>query len=283
MKKLAIVGIFFDDYKDLWRDFIHLFEENWPECPYDMYIVNQQENIDYESKFKIINAGKEAEYSRKVQTALEKINADYYLLLLDDFFLSKKIESNILESLLEYIYINDIKYCSLPLDDFSGSFKGKRIKDFKNMREITPKAEYTVSCQPAIWKKDFLSKCIGSENYNAWIFEGIYSKSVYAHTEEFLDKCVAHVNNLLELKHGAIQGKMLPSTVEYYKNNGYKMKNNRSILSKTKYFKYKTKIFVKNMIPLKIQKKIKSRIKSKSIIEKYNDEIITIMSKMNIY
>lgn len=40
MKKLVIVGIFFDGYKDLWYDFIYLFEENWLECLYDMYIIN---------------------------------------------------------------------------------------------------------------------------------------------------------------------------------------------------------------------------------------------------
>lgn len=94
------------------------------------------------------------------------------------------------------------------------------------MREIIFKLEYIVSCQFVIWKKDFLSKCIGIENYNVWIFEGIYLKFFYVYIEEFLDKCVVYVNNLFELKYGVIQGKMLFFIVKYYKNNGYIMKNN---------------------------------------------------------
>jgi hypothetical protein len=46
---------------------------------------------------------------------------------------------------------------------------------------IDSTAEYTVSCQPSIWEKEFLKECIGSRNYNAWYLKGfiVIQKSTY--------------------------------------------------------------------------------------------------------
>lgn len=282
MKKMAIVGIFYDGYKDLWIDFLNLFQKFWPDCPYELYIVNQDEKIETDGKFKVLNAGIDAEYSRKVQYAVNNIDAEYFLLLLDDFFLSRKLEQNTLVNLMEYIIKNEINYCSLPLDDFSSTFKGKKITDFKGARKISPKSEYTVSCQPAIWNKNFLSQCIGNDNYNAWVFEGVYAKSKYAHTSIFLDNCIAQVDNLMHLKHGALQGRMIPKTSKYYKKIGYIMSNERQTLSRIQYSKHRAKSIVKGIVPLKLQKYIKSKIKTKSILEKYSSEINRVMKNLGI-
>jgi hypothetical protein len=83
--------------------FSELFSSHWPDCPYELYIVNNEKELDYEKKYKVkvLHAGKEAEYSRKVQTALSKIDADYYLLLLEDFLL----EVNVLKTQLSVFFI----------------------------------------------------------------------------------------------------------------------------------------------------------------------------------
>lgn len=56
----------------------------------------------------------------------------------------------------------------------------------------------------------------------------IYSK--YAHTEEFLNKCRVSFDNVLHLRHGAVQGKMLPEVYSDFKKQGYIFRNKRAIL-----------------------------------------------------
>ena len=73
MHKLAIVGTFYDGYYDLWEDFLELFYTNWPDCPYPLYIVNDEKELSFKKEYKVnvIHAGHKAEYSQRVQTAVK--------------------------------------------------------------------------------------------------------------------------------------------------------------------------------------------------------------------
>ena len=86
--ELAIVGIWYDGYYDIWEDFLELKEKFWPDCPYPMYIVNQTKELTYEKKYDatVIHAGADAEYSKKIQTAIDwcwKISFSVILLILN--------------------------------------------------------------------------------------------------------------------------------------------------------------------------------------------------------
>jgi hypothetical protein len=276
-KKLAIVGIFYDGYLDLWKDFFALFKKFWPDCPYKLYVACQKTELN--NDFTFLKAGEDAEYSKKVQTAVNEIDADYLLLILEDFFLSKPLDKNVIEPIFQYIIDNDIDYCAMPLPDFKRSYRGKKIKN-TTFRKISPKAEYTVSCQPAIWKKDFLKKCVGELNYNAWIFEGVYSKAPFAHTEDFLKGCIVDKNNPLSIVHGAVQGKMLPKCVKTLRKSGYMLTTDRKVMSGSQAFKRQLKVLVSDYLPLFIRKAIKKRIKTSSVVDRYNEDIKTVIDSL---
>ncbi len=278
MNKLAIVGIFFDGYYDIWEDFLELFEKNWPNCPYPLYIVNNKKELCFSKEYKVtvLHAGEGAEYSRKVQLAVNNIEAEHYLLLLEDFFIGEKLKENVLESIMDKIYNENIKYYRMPLTEFISS----KEKDI--ISEMTPNMEYTVSCQPSIWKRDFLQQCIGTDNYNAWIFEGIYAKARIPHTEQFLKGCVNDTSNVLCLYHGALQGKMLNSTYTHFKNVGYSFKNKREILSLENERKHTKKQKIKSMCPIFIQRFIKKHMRTNSVVERYKDDIERLIIKMNL-
>lgn len=279
MVKLAIVGIFYDGYFDLWEDFLELFSVYWSDCPYSVYIVNNSKELSFEKRYNVnvIHAGEHAEYSRKVQIALDKIDAEYYLLLLDDFFIGAKISNMKVEEILNDIKSNNIKYYCMPIPDF---FQKKNLN--KTGRKFLESDKYTVSCQPAIWEKNFLHECIGKENYNAWVFEGIYVKSKMAHEKKFLDNLYIDYRNVLELHHGAVQGKLLPNTVEYFNGIKYKLKTDRKQLKGIEYINYKLKRLALTLLPDSIKKIIKKFFKKTSVIESHSKEIFEIMKKMNI-
>ncbi len=286
MNRLSIVGIFYDGYSDMWEDFVTLFKKKWKDCPYPLYIINGQKDLETDDAegITVIHAGADAEYSRKVQTAINEIDSDYLLLLLEDDFFEKELESDALENILDVMDSEKISYLRMPMKEFI-SYRDKKIYKYdKNtgLRFISSNNEYTVTCMPSIWKKDFLKQCIGTGNYNAWIFEGIYSYSQYAHTTEFLYKCRVSLDNVLHLRHGAVQGKFIPNVYNDFAKQGYTFKTNREVLSSVEHLKYTAKRALKDLTPLAIHKFIKRVIKKRSVIDKYKDEINEQIKAMNL-
>ncbi len=279
-KKLAIVGIFYDGYYDVWEDFLELKERFWKDCPYPLYIINQCKKLSFKKKYDVtvINAGADAEYSKKVQTALEKIDADYLLLLLEDFFMSHEIVGGVLDETIKLMVEHDVKYYTMPLSEFLVIGGGKIFNGISYIYDISPKRKYTLSCQPAIWEKNFLRKSIGTGNYNAWIFEGMYLKSQKAHTEEFLKQCKIDSRNILGLKHGVLQGYLFPNLVKYYTSIGYQLKNKRPILPKS----IRMKRWIRFHLPDCILNTVKKSVTGQSVISKYSKEIDIQMTSMEL-
>lgn len=274
--KLAIVGIFYDGYEDLWYDFINLFYKNWEKCPYDLYIVNNTKELNSEyhlkDKVHIIHAGEDAEYSKKVQVAINKIDADYYLLLLEDFFVCSKLGKDALEKILYFIDNEKIEYYSMRIPEFGGKKLPDRYCEDNDVRKYTIDKPYLLTCQPAIWKREFLKLCIGEENYNAWIFEGIYARSSIVRNSVFLNKCVQDYTNPLELHHGAVQGKMLRSIMRKFAEMDYVCCTTREVYSICEEFKHNLKITISGIINFLHLKKI-LKLNKNGVLNKYSEQI----------
>ena len=156
--KIAVVGIFWDGYYDIWEDFLELKEKFWKDCPYPLYIVNETMDLQFSKKYEVtvLHAGDNALYSRKVQKALNEIEADYFLLLLEDFFFSKPLEKMVLNDVLCIMNEHNLSYMRMPMEEFKGSSKGSKFNGYNTIHNIETNSEYTLSCQPSIWRKDFL-------------------------------------------------------------------------------------------------------------------------------
>ena len=285
MHKLAIVGVFYDGYEDLWYDFVNLFRKNWPDCPYPLYIVDNEAELDSgkidTSGITVLHAGKDAEYSRKVQMAVDQIEAEYYLLLLEDFFIVKPASNSIFFDMLEWAEKEKIEYYTMPMPEFVLKREKMAYEGQKNIFCITEQKEYLMSCQPSVWKRDFLRLCIGRENYNAWVFEGIYAKTPCVRNNRFLEKSVIDYSNPLKLRHGALQGKMLPATIHVIRKSGYTMISTRPTLSIKQRFVHKLKQLAHKIFGvLPMPSFIANRIKNRSVLNRYADQIKEVASKV---
>lgn len=280
-KKLALVGIFYDGYIDSWKDFLRNFYYFWPDCPYELYIVSNETTLIEYDKVNWIPAGKDAEYSKKVQAAIDQIDADYLLLMLEDFYFGASLGKMELEPVLEYVVTNDIKYyCLSSLSSFTKYYSELYDKNIPYLYKINPKKKYTLGCQAVIWEKNFLKSCIGTRNYNAWVFEGALAQSKRTHTEEFLNKCVKDTRNILKLQHGILQQKLLPPTVQYFKNIGLPLSSNREIMSEKSYRRYVRNARLSASLPRPIYKLLKSIIGKKrgnAVLDKYEKEIQVVI------
>lgn len=237
---MALVIIGYDPYKDVWNHYFRLLKKYWPDNPFPVYLVNNEDpGIEYEG-VTVINCGNDAEWSRKAQIATQKVKEKYICLLLEDFFTRDYVETEKVLKALRFIKEKDIKYYKLTT--FS-KFNTPRYENYKFLYTIPKNKPYGISLQAAIWEKDFLVDKLGTDNYNAWTFE---KDRLDEETKDSspLEHCVYDSRNILQIEHTIVQSMYLPPAIRYYKSIGYDIDlKERAMMDKKQYFVYASKRF----------------------------------------
>lgn len=247
MKDTAIVLTIFDGYEDLWDDCIKLIKKNWINHP-PIYVFTNRIFKQWEDVV-CIPVGQDAEWSCKVQKAVEIVKEDYIILLLEDFYIGKKIDNNKFNQLLEFVKTENLKYVKLCENNEVLHFRKKRFKKGLPYEVIYQDESYGISLQASLWEKSFLCELVGDKNYNAWIFELNQVKKSLNSKHKPFDYAIEDHRNILNIKHGALQGKMLPNTVRYFKKINMPLSTKRAVMSKKEYTKYFVKQLGQNIIP----------------------------------
>lgn len=236
--RMAIVMIGYDGYDDVWKDFFTLYQKNWADCPYKIYLADGEKGYDMPG-LTVIHAGKDAEWSRKVQKALEVVEEKYICLLLEDFYFGSPVDNKIVAEALDIMERDQLKYYKLTT--FS-KIKTASYQGIPYLHVLPGNLEYAVSLQAGIWEKDFLKEKVGTENYNAWKFEIDRINEEKLASKEPMEGCVYDDRNILQIQHGIVQGKYLPEAVKYFDRRGYHLdQSRRSVMTFRENFIYKSK------------------------------------------
>ena len=247
MEKVSLLIVGFDPYKDVWDHYFELLEKYWPDRP-RTYLATNILTPNYHN-VRAIPVGTDAEWSRKVSVALAEIETPYVILLLEDFFTTEFVQNDVLEDLIECICKNRIKYCKLLNQS---RIKGDVFDNKKYLRIIGASEEYGISLQPAIWDKDFLQQTVGTENYNAWIFE-LNQVKEKKQNREGID-CIADTRNILKITHAVVQSKYLRKAVRVFAKQDYPLNiEQRAMLSIKDNFKYRLKCFMADNMPKQLK------------------------------
>ena len=236
--RMAIVMIGYDGYDDVWKDFFTLYQKNWSDCPYKIYLADGEKGYDMPG-LTVIHAGKDAEWSRKVQKALEVVEEKYICLLLEDFYFGSRVNNKVVSKALDLMDKDHLKY--YKLNTFS-KIKTARYKNIDYLHVLPENMEYGISLQPGIWEKDFLKEKVGTGNYNAWKFEVDRLNEEKGKSKAPLKGCVFDERNILKIQHGIVQGKYLPECVRYFEKRGYQLnQSRRSVMTFKENLIYKAK------------------------------------------
>lgn len=253
---MTVVFIGFDGYSDLWDDCIGLYKRFWTDCPYRTLFINNEKNVTFEG-VEVLHAGADAEWSRKVQLAIQETKTSYICLLIEDFLLGDKVDNKTVLDTVDYIKKERIRYFKLVNMNRAVKNHDPNYKGIGYLHIIPESDEYGVSLQAAIWDKEYLSELLGTDNYNAWTFE-------FDRVREAKDKpdtpnpgCVFDDRNILNLQHGVIQSKYLPGTIRYFKKKGIKLNVQREVMSYAHYFRIRLGSKVKYTLPKPLRGKVK--------------------------
>lgn len=239
---ISIVVFSCDAYQDLWEGFFDSFELNWPECKFDIYLVNN--NLNYSRKgVNVINGG-DSDWSTRARIAMNSINSKYFILFLEDFYLPKKIDDKKINQVAEYVFIKEINYYQLNITDKEDYYKW-RLFDYDFVWDIPKNRDYWVDISIAIWQKTFFLELLGEGNYSAWEFE--FNRNIDAkNPDKYLNKlCLLDSRNLIPMCPMVVQGKYYPKSIKVMKNLGFEFNSyNRPIMTHLEVFKQDLKGFV---------------------------------------
>lgn len=165
MEGLAVLVISCDKYSDLWYPFFELKERYWPDCRYDTFLGTN--SLKYKrDKITTICIGEDISWADNVREMLDQLNYEYILLLLEDFFIDRKIDSKYIHDLYEFMKVEEIDCLRLEPNPSPVRIFNHKLK----IGMLVPGMPYYVSTQPAIWRKRTLLSLL-EPGYSAWEFE----------------------------------------------------------------------------------------------------------------
>lgn len=228
-KKTAFIVLTCDNYSDLWPMYIHFFEKNWPDCPFDKFFVTNHKKVQ-ESSFQTLNIGKDDSWSDGLLKALAilKSQYDYVLITLEDWPIISKVNQNEFESMINSFFELDGNYLTFRRQP-------KPTYSFNNYFGIIEKGSlYRPTCVYALWKIAVLEDLLVREE-NAWEFERFGS----IRSDKY-DKFFITYKNFFKICNTVIKGKWVRSEYNRINKLGFKPD-----INKRKLFSVKDELLLK--------------------------------------
>lgn len=165
IENLAILVPSCDKFSDVWPPFFTLLFKYWPNLQQNIYLLSNFKTYQ-DARVTPILAGQDISWSHNMNFALDKIQEDYVLVILEDFLLTNHVEVNLLNTLFSLMKQEEACYLRLmanPKPDIPHV-------DVKHVGFIKKGAAYRASLQMAIWKKSVLKQLLALSE-NPWEFE----------------------------------------------------------------------------------------------------------------
>lgn len=213
-----------DAYKDILDTFFVLLNKYWPDLPYD--IVLSTESLNYKNKlYKIKNIhpkNKKCTWTERITDALKKINSDYVILMLDDFFLYDLVNTAKIKQCLQWLKSDK----NIATFTFWPIYSETKNSKFDGFGKRYPDSRFKVAAIMGIWNKKQLLKYTEGYKENIWQWEANATKR--SNTLYKKDKFYIMLNNQSEItpydfsRYGLFSGKWLKETKQLFKDNNIK-------------------------------------------------------------
>ncbi len=227
MENVTILVNTCDKYEDVWYPFFKLLKIHWPECDDNRIVLNTETKV-YDCDFLKVETfcgGSDKTWSQRLKGALEKIDSEFVLFFLDDFFLMSEVSTESLNEAVELMKSDEsIGYIGLKYNK-KHNFRDKSIvspqEHFLNRDEII--TDNRLNCNTALWRKDWLASLI-RKHENPWEFEKY--ASIRSRRTDKKVMIINNINNVMapvfdydvevQYGHGLTMGQWLPKNKELF-------------------------------------------------------------------
>ena len=239
-----------DSYSDVFQVFLNAYKRFWTDCPYRFLLCTNTKT--YDGIDVITNHQMNDDQIRRTIPIISEIKTKYVMLLCDDLIINKKVDTNTIESILDYMDENDLTYCRMkPL------WTGEVIKDFPICRRINKQTPYGLNFQLGIFRKDFFVETLGDGSWDAYDVENMLNDSTTNAPDEYYDDKIAVRVPVISFYHGVAKGKWLPSAAKYILEEKLADELHRDVLPKSFELKSSIRWWVGIHCPSKYRRPLK--------------------------
>ena len=150
-----------DQYSEAWNPFFTLLRKYWPHCPYPMYLNTETET--YNQHFvNVINCDGNS-WGSRLHFALSQIDSEYVIVLLEDFFIQKAVDSEEIFKCIERMKNDDqiaVFYFSRITGYHTDSTEYEKYFHMNPQEHPSRFGRYMINCQAALWRKSVLMEAV---------------------------------------------------------------------------------------------------------------------------
>jgi hypothetical protein len=211
MQDLTILIPSCEKFSDIRRGCIASLDRCWPDRQCPLCLITDGPTTQTFSNTTIINGGN-AEWSDRLKIALGQVQTPYVMIILDDYFICRKVDTKRIERLLQIVKESGAGYLRMSK---TRKEKKKFPADPKIRVIDTSDHRYKANLYIGIWKRDVLL-ALCDESLNPWQFEVALSKK--------LDKmgtfCLSTTNVDIKIKDVVRKGAITRDTWKYVHKTG---------------------------------------------------------------
>jgi len=211
-----------DKYEDAWYPFFSLLEIMWKDCSYPVFLNTETKNFSHlEIDINVLHPNslytkrnKEISWSERLRQALNKIDSEYVITLLEDFFLMSPVRDDMIEKCIDIMDNNE----NIGVIDF---YHEPHIATviYDEFSEVDKNFDYCINAMACLWRKSFLLEILRDEDPWKFEFFGTYrwrktDYKILTHREEF--KPVFDYKIKPKYGYGIYQGKWLEKNQELF-------------------------------------------------------------------
>ena len=158
-----------DKYADLLPPFIALWRKFWPDCPFETALVTESDP-HVEGFGRVIACGPGGTWCSRLVAALRQINTPYVLMLCDDYYLSKPVDTALMLKRLSQIREFDAFNLRMIPNPPPKSGNSEPFGHGTDLLRYKPLTAYSIATQSGIWDRDFL-RMLADGRASIWEFE----------------------------------------------------------------------------------------------------------------
>ena len=135
LNSTSIVVSSCDKFQDVWSPFFTLFFRYWPDCPFPIFLIANQQSYP-DDRVKTILVGEDRGWATNLRMALDQVPTPYVLYLQEDYFLEGKADTATILDLVAYMShcraaCLRLYPCPGPVDAESGRIMPPRRHDHR--------------------------------------------------------------------------------------------------------------------------------------------------------
>lgn len=217
---MKILVLSCDKYEPLWKPFFKLLDKYYLGHP-ETYLLTETKKCKYS---KTINVDSQV-WTERFKKALEQINDDEVLVMLDDFFIRKPVDTE---------RINKIRFTDdIMCYNFELNYREPLVKlhewDIQKNNQV-----YLNSCQPTIWNRKLLIERLNCElNPQQWETQTINSPYLHFINNQDYIIDIGYRHQPLTIGWGITRGKITKECRDFLESEGLldeEIINNYSLL-----------------------------------------------------